>query len=455
MIQMAAPGNGAAIDFFFWRRIIANGYYWISQVGMMNRYIELLTVSKWRRHRGLDNAAELMKRIGDPQKKLRCIHVAGTNGKGSAAAYIASVLKAAGYKVGLNTSPYLQVFNERIKINGENIPDEAIDRYFPGILDAAQQMEEMPNEFGMITALAFTYFAEEHCDIAVVEVGMGGIDDATNVIEDPVCSVLMNIGYDHTSALGNTLPEIAEKKAGIIKKGRPAVVYGQSSEVMDVFRSVCEKESAPYIPVDFGKLSLREYSIDGQVFDYGELRELKTPLLGDHQLNNAAMAIEAIKCACNAGFKVDEGALRRGIENVFWPARFEVVNRKPLMIIDGGHNGQCAETTRKCIEKYLPGKKVTLITGIMRDKDAKKVFDAISPVAEKYVCVSVPDLPRAMEPERLADELKAYSSNVTYFNDLREGVELTMSRASEDEVIVVFGSLYLAGAVRNILKPVK
>ena len=418
----------------------------------MNKYIEMLTVGRWRGHRGLDNSRELMRRIGDPQKRLKCIHVAGTNGKGSTAAYIASILMEAGYKVGLNTSPYLQVFNERIKINNENIPDDAIDRYFPEILKAAEQMDEEPTQFEMITALAFRYFAEEKCDIAVIEVGLGGIDDATNVIDEPVCSVLTNIGYDHTSVLGKTLPDIASKKAGIIKENCPAVVYSQGAEVMDVFKGKCAELNAKYIPVDFKRIIPRSYSVDGQVFDYDGIDGICTPLLGDHQLNNAAVAIEAVRCASKSGYMISDSDIRNGIKNVFWPARFEIMQRSPMLIIDGGHNGQCAETTRKCIEKYLPGKKVTLVTGVMRDKDFRMVYDIIDPVVEEYVCVAVPNLPRAMQPEELAECLKGYGKKISYYDDLESGVKMTLEKASPADVVVVFGSLYLAGAVRSIVE---
>lgn len=433
--------------------IIVDAYNFNVETAMEKSAREILTNGTWRKHQGLQNAKELMKLLGDPQDEIPCVHVAGTNGKGSAAAYISSILTEAGYKTGLNTSPYLQVFNERFRINGRNISDADIDRYFEPVYAAARKMDDRPNEFELITALAFEYFAGEKCDVSVIEVGMGGIDDATNVIGCPMCAVLMNIGLEHTKALGNTLTEIAEKKAGIIKPGTEAVVYSQTPEVMEVFRRKCTETGAEYNPVDFSRLELISSDLHGQVFDFKRYKNIYTPLLGRHQLKNAAMAITTAESLRKGGFEIPDSAIASGIENVDWPARFEVISKNPIFIIDGGHNPQGAEATRQCIEDYLGERHIVLLTGILADKDYRSVYDRIDPVVSEYVCTTVPGTPRAMEAGRLKDFLSGYGKPVTLAEDPESAILEAKSLADRGGAAVVFGSIYLAGAVRNVLRP--
>ncbi len=395
---------------------------------------------------GLARITELLRRLGEPQKKLKFVHIAGTNGKGSCAAMTASVLRAAGYRTGLFISPYLWRFNERMQINGEAIGDEVLAAITGRMKPQADTMEDHPTEFEMMTAAALLWFAEENCDIVVLEVGLGGRFDATNVIEAPEVSVIMNIGLDHTELLGDTLEQIAFEKAGIVKAGRPCVLYQQTAGVEAVIRAVCAERGAPLTVADFAAIAPEFDSLEGQVFTYqGEPYAI--PLLGAHQLKNAAVVIETAGVLRKKGWKIEQDALEHGLYAVSWPARFELLREEPPFVVDGGHNVQCAETVAESLRRYFPGRRRILLVGVLADKDYPGMLALLAPEADAFVCVT-PDSPRALPAEELAGHLARYEKPVAVCASVREGVSEALRQAGEDAAVCAVGSLYMAGEIR-------
>ena len=389
---------------------------------------------------------ELLQKLDDPQKMLKFVHIAGTNGKGSCAAMLASVLRAAGYRTGLYTSPYLFRFSERMQINGEQIGEEALVRCVEAVREKADSMEEHPTEFEIITAVALLWFLHEKCDIVVLEAGLGGRFDATNVIDAPECSVIMNIGLDHTHILGNTLEKIAAEKAGIIKRGVPCVVYNQTESVMNVFRTRCADLSTSLVIPDFSSIVSEFDSLEGQVFTYDK-RQYAITLLGTHQLRNAAVVIETAKKLFDNGWNISLEALEHGLYSAVWPGRFELCCDEPPFIVDGGHNPQCAETVCESLLRYFPDTRRVLLMGVLRDKDASAMAAILDHAADEYVCTA-PESSRALTPEQLANVLGPFGKNVTVCSSVSESVYTAKELAGEDGMVCATGSIYLAGSVR-------
>ena len=302
---------------------------------------------------GLERITALLDAMGHPERKLKFIHVTGTNGKGSTCAMLASMFTKAGYKTGLYTSPYLIRFNERIQIDGVQIPDEEVCRITEYIKPLADSVFEQPTEFEMVTALGFEYFARHNCDLVVCEVGMGGEFDATNVILPPEAAILCNIGLDHTEVLGDTLEKIAATKSGIIKPGSPCVLYGQQRSVEEVIEKVCAERGCKLYRADYADVHPLSASLEGQRFDWKNLHDLSLPLLGEHQLHNAATVLTTIDAIRDRGWNVPERAVREGLADVRWPGRFEILRRNPMFIVDGGHNPQCLEALEDALDDIL------------------------------------------------------------------------------------------------------
>lgn len=395
---------------------------------------------------GLERIRELLEKLGNPQKGMKFIHIAGTNGKGSCAAMTASVLKAAGYKTGLYISPYLYRFNERMQINGKQIDDEVLSEIVTRVKPAAEAMADHPTEFELMTAAALLWYAQEACDAVVLEVGLGGRFDATNIIDAPECAVIMNIGLDHTAVLGDTVEQIAFEKAGIIKKGCPVVLFQQSESVTRVVRRRCEEEgSALHIP-DFSQIHSEFDSLYGQSFTYkGEAYAL--PLLGSHQLKNAAAVLEVVGVLRERGWKLEQTDVEHGLYAVSWPGRFELLSDEPLFVVDGGHNPQCAQTVAENLLRYFPDKRRILLLGILKDKDVSGLTDILDPVADEYICIT-PGSFRALPAEELAEHLKRYGKPVTVCGSIRDGVSAALDRSDEDSVVCAVGSLYSVGEIR-------
>lgn len=396
---------------------------------------------------GLERVRELLEKLGRPQDGLKFIHIAGTNGKGSCAALLSSVMKCCGYKTGLFTSPYLFRFNERMQINGKQIEDEALADIVGRIQPQAEAMEQHPTEFEMMTAAALLWFKEQNCDIAVLETGLGGRLDATNVIESPEVSVIMNIGLDHTEVLGDTVEKIAAEKAGIIKKGCPCVLYQQEESVMQVIGQRCRELGAELIVADFSKIEKEFDSIYGQSFGYkGEHYAL--PLLGEHQLKNAAVALETVEQLRKKGWKLEQNDVEHGIYAVSWPGRFEIIHDEPIVVVDGGHNPQCAETVAANLINYFPGLRHVLLVGMLSDKDCQGTLKILNNAADEYVCIT-PDSSRAMPAPELAKLLKKYGKKVTVCSSIKEGVSAAIDAARGNTgMVCAVGSLYSVGPIR-------
>lgn len=409
-------------------------------------YLENYTWSKTRL--GLGRTRELVAKLGDPQKQLRFVHVGGSNGKGSTCAMVASVLQAAGYRTGLYTSPYIQDFCERIQINGENIPRERLAEITVELKDAAESMEDHPSWFEMVTALAFKYYLEENCDIVVLEVGMGGELDSTNVIDKPEVAVLTNIGLEHTEYLGDTIEAIAETKSRIIKPGCRVVSYDNQPEVKDIISRIAAENDAPVVFADPAEVRLISRDLDGQVFEW-ESETYCLPLHGDHQLKNASVVMEILRALREQGWDIPLEAVKKGLAEVKWPARFQILAREPLFILDGGHNPQCAEAMTESLRALLPGQKVDFLLGILADKDYSQMIDILAPYAASFHCIA-PENERALGVSELTDAIRARGFEAHAHDDLAKAMDAVMNSAADNgRPAVCFGSLYLAGEVLN------
>ena len=400
---------------------------------------------------GLERIQALLDAMGNPERKCKFVHVTGTNGKGSTCAMVASILRKAGYKTGLYTSPYLIRFNERIQINGEQISDADICELTEYVKPFAESIFERPTEFEMVTAIGFEYFARHKCDIVVCEVGMGGEFDATNVIPAPEAAVICNIGLDHTEVLGDTLEKIAGAKAGIIKPGCDAVLYRERPSVEAVFEERCKALNAPLHKADFDSLHLLSHSLEGQVFDWERFHALRLPLLGEHQLHNAAAALTTARVLQKRGWKITDAQIREGIESVRWPGRFELMRKDPMFIIDGGHNPQCIEALVKNIRDYLPGRELTVLTGVLGDKDFHCMYRDVAQYAKEFITIT-PANPRALTAEKLADYLRQFGKPVTACDVVADGVRLAIEHAGKDGVVLCYGSLYMIGDIDAALQ---
>ncbi len=396
---------------------------------------------------GLERTRALLRAMGDPQKKLRFVHVAGTNGKGSTCAMLAAVLGEAGFRTGLYTSPYIQDFRERMQVNGVPVGEAQFARITERMIAAAEAMPEHPTHFEMITAIAMQYFLEERCDIVVLEVGMGGELDSTNVIDSPEVAVITNIGLDHTEFLGDTVEKIAETKSGIIKPGCDCVCYDGDPAAVAVVRRVCGKRGVTCIVPKSSDIALLDGSTDGQNFSYRGNR-WHLSLLGRHQLMNAAVVLETLALLRSRGFDIPESAVSAGLSSVKWPARFEILRCEPLFILDGGHNPQCAQALTECLDEYLPGRKLTFLMGMLADKDYEKVLDIVAPYASRFICVR-PASPRALDPAVLAALAEKRGVEAVSYEDTAAAVRLC--RQPETGDVIAFGSLYAAGEIRTLM----
>ena len=395
---------------------------------------------------GLERMAAMLDALGNPQDGMKFVHVAGTNGKGSCAAMTASVLKAAGYKTGLYTSPYLYRFNERMQIGGKEIEDDVLAELVTRVKPIAEAMEDHPTVFELMTVTALLWYKEAGCDIVVLEVGLGGRFDATNVIPAPECAVIMNIGLDHTEILGDTLEQIAFEKAGILKPGTEAVLFQQSESVTEVVQKRCDELGITLHIPDFTAIKVEFDSLYGQTFTYkGESYAL--PLLGAHQLKNAATVLEVVEVLRRRGWKLEQSDVEHGLYAVHWPGRFELLSEEPLVVVDGGHNPQCALTVRDNLLRYFPDKRRILLLGVLRDKDYPALTEILNEAADEYICIT-PDSHRALPAGELADFLNRYNKPVAVCDSIRDGVSLALDRSDEGSVVCAVGSLYSVGEIR-------
>ncbi len=405
-----------------------------------NSFLEFYTATpKYTHAPGLDVMRALMSRLGDPQTGLRCVHIAGTNGKGSCAAMTASVLQAAGYRTGLFTSPDLLDMAERIRLNRVNITHSDFAAVTARVKAACMGLEE-PSYFEKITAAAFLYFAEQHCDYVVLETGLGGRLDATNILESTACSVIMPIGFDHTGVLGSTLPAIAAEKAGILKTGSPAVCARQTPDALTVIRTAAAEKGAPLHMVDITKIIHHSHSPAGQSFSYGDMANIEISLLGAHQVQNACAAIEAART-----LGIGEAAIRAGLKAAQWPCRFEYIPGSPPFLLDGAHNAHGAASLAAGLRDYFPGQKFTMVMGVMADKDYTDILALMEPLATRFITLA-PDSPRAMPPEKLAAMIKTVPALAA--ESIGQAVALAKTWG---DPVCAFGSLYYIGTVREMV----
>ena len=397
---------------------------------------------------GLDRTRELLGKLDDPQKELKFIHIAGTNGKGSTAAMLSSILEEAGYRVGLYTSPFINRFNERMQVNHQPIPDEELAALTEYVRPHADAMADSPTEFELITALAMVWFARQKCDIVVLEVGMGGELDSTNIIDVPEAAVIAAMGLDHVKELGPTMADIARAKAGIIKEGGRVVSYGGNPEADEVIAAVCRARNASLCQPDFSAIVPGDFGLEGQTFSYKGWRVLRIPLVGAYQMNNAAVVLETVEVLRQRGWSVSDEAVRQGLADTRWPARFEVLRRDPVFIVDGGHNPHGIRATAESLSRLFPGRKITFVTGVMADKDVEHILGLIVPLADQFFTVR-PDNPRAMDAGELAARIEAMGAKATACASVRDGVDRAIQAEGPHGVACALGSLYMSGEVRS------
>lgn len=402
---------------------------------------------------GLERMEALLQSMGSPHKQLKFVHVAGTNGKGTCCALVSSVLREAGLKTGLTISPYVVDFRERFQIDGEMISQEELIEEVEAILPPIRAMEaagEQVTEFECITALAFHWFARKGCDIVVLEVGLGGRFDATNVIAVPEAAVIMSISLDHTAILGNTVEEIAFEKAGILKEGGTGVLYPQLDERAEQRLQALAQERGVSLrkPVSTG-LEVKNRSLSGTEFVF-DGRLLKTPFLGEHQLNNALTAYACLQVLQEKGYPITGKAIQAGFAKAQLPARMELIASHPLTLLDGGHNPGCAQALKEALEAFVPQRKVAVM-GMMADKDSQEAMKILAPLFEKIVTIA-PDHPRALPGEKLAEIAGAYCPHVRVAQTCGEALALVLQDFQGQDALIVCGSFYLAGEIRGQLK---
>ncbi len=405
---------------------------------------------KWQGSKpGLERTERLLKALGNPEKKLKFVHIAGTNGKGSAAACIASVLQRAGYKTGLYTSPFILRFNERMQVNGVHITDDELETMTDEIRPFADAMtDDPPTEFELITALAMKHFLYKQCDIVVLEVGMGGELDSTNVIETPEVAVITAIGLDHTAELGSTIREITSAKAGIIKPDGDVVLYGGDADVEDVVAQTCARQNARLHRTDFTLLNILTADLDGVMFDFSPYKNIRLPLVGTYQPRNAAVAITALEILRVKGYTITDDDIIDGLAVVKWPGRFEILARAPVFILDGAHNPHGVAATAESLRQYFGDKKIVFILGVMADKDIGEMIPYIDALAERYIAVQ-PNHPRAMKAEQLRDQLAQTGKPAAAAPSILEGVALAVEQAGLDGVVCAIGSFYMSSDIRE------
>ncbi len=391
---------------------------------------------------GLSRIEALCHSLGDPQKSMKFIHVAGTNGKGSFSAMLDSILREAGYKTGLFTSPYIKEFNERIRYCGENISNEELAQITEYVRPFADAMQDKPTEFELITAIGFEFFKRHNCDIVILEAGMGGRLDSTNIIDSAVLSVITGISLEHTDFLGDTVEKIAAEKAGIIKEGCP-VLFGGEGIAEDVISARAAELFSPYYKVDRSVLGNISSTLNGTSFDFGERRGLCLSLLGLYQPQNAANVLTAIDILKSEGYCIPEMAIYKGLEKAEWHARFEIIKREPLVIFDGAHNPEGIEVATKSVKHYFGDRKVVILTGVMRDKDYRYIAGRLAEIAVSAYTVT-PDNPRALDADEYAKVLSEKGVLAKGMATVTEALECAICDAHEREsALVCLGSLYM------------
>lgn len=417
--------------------------------------VEYIEATGWMGSRpGLERIRELCTMLGEPQRGMRFVHVAGTNGKGSFCSMLSSVLRAAGYRTGLYTSPYVLRFNERMSIDGEDISDDELAELTTLVAPLIDQMESKPTEFEIITAIAFEYFHRHSCDVVVLEVGMGGRLDATNIIEQPLLSVITGIALDHIAFLGDTVEKIAAEKAGIIKPGCPVHWGGRDEAAGRVIADIAAARGSAFHAVDYSELSNVRPTLEGTSFDFGGLRDLHISLLGLYQPQNAASVVAAVPLLRERGLDIDEAALRQGLAVARWPARFERLGDDPIIIYDGSHNPQGVRAAVDSIRGVFGERRVALLSGVLADKDYGSMADMLAEVAERAFCVTPPS-PRALPADDWAAQFAGRGIPARAFSDMNGALAAAYAYCHDSGTpLVALGSLYMYAEFRRALDAV-
>ncbi|MFL0194565.1 bifunctional folylpolyglutamate synthase/dihydrofolate synthase [Clostridium sp. WILCCON 0269] len=430
-------------------------------------------IAKFGVNLGLERTEKILELLGSPHKKIKTLHVAGTNGKGSITVMISKILMEAGFKVGMYTSPYLEEFEERIQINGENISHDDLSRVVTKVSKIVDRVLELgydnPTEFEIITCAMFYYFWEKNVQIAVIEVGLGGRFDSTNVMipfsreygGGVMASIIASISYDHMNILGDTLEKIAYEKAGIIKKGIPVILYPQLKSVEKVIVKACQEKGSELIKVPLNSSNLiGENKVDSRSKEYIQHIEvctkqfnydIKLSLLGKHQLLNCAAALFAVEQLSRYDILVDKSVILKALSNVSWNGRLEVMNRNPLIVIDGAHNTQGISMLKENVRTYFKYKHMILILGILADKEVDTMVKTIVPLAERVIAVT-PNDARGEEANKLRTIIKKYNSNCEAFDNYEEAYRKAFSYCGEEDLLLISGSLYMVGDMRKIIK---
>lgn len=392
---------------------------------------------------GLERISALCEKLRNPQNDLKFIHVAGTNGKGSFCSMLDSVLRNAGYKTGLFTSPYIKVFNERMQFCGENISNEELAEITEYVKPFADSMGDKPTEFELITAIGFEFFKRKKCDVVILEAGMGGRLDSTNIIDSSLLSVITGISLDHTAFLGDTPEKIAAEKAGIIKQNGRILFGGNSKSVEEVIKAKAAEMGADYYFADKSGLEILSSDLSGSIINYKEYNELKLPLLGLYQPLNAANVLCALEILKGQGFKIEEKAVREGLLAARWPARFEIISRDPLIIFDGAHNPEGIETAVESIKRYFGDEKVAILTGVMKDKDYNYISRKFAEIADRAFTIT-PANPRALPAKEYAKVLEGVGITATSYESVASALaDAKKFSKDSDTPLVCLGSLYM------------
>lgn len=407
---------------------------------------------------GLERMNTLMNKLGNPQDDLKVIHVAGTNGKGSICRYVYQVLQAAGYKCGLYTSPYLEIFNERIEYNENYISDKDLDYYTEIVLEKTKEMVEegceSPTEFEVVTAVAFLYFKDKRADYVVLEVGLGGTGDSTNIVKSPLCCIIASISLDHTDRLGDTIAAIAREKAGIIKEGVPCIVSTDRSDAIEVFEKVCSEKNAKLYKACETVPEIKQMNSFGSCFSCNILNksyDIEISMAGKHQIQNAVAALYGLTLMIeNNQVIVNSDDIAAGFKKARQTGRFEVMRKKPYVIIDGAHNPDGSLALLNAVRNDFSGKKILMVTGILADKDIDQVFDNFLKITNDFVATQ-PDNPRRLPAGELCDILKKRGANCISFDVPKEAVKYAKSQYKNYDLILFAGSLYLIGMIRGLL----
>ncbi|MGN0542808.1 MAG: bifunctional folylpolyglutamate synthase/dihydrofolate synthase [Acutalibacteraceae bacterium] len=402
---------------------------------------------------GLERINALCSALGNPQRELKIIHVAGTNGKGSTSTMISNILQMSGYKTGLFISPYVSDFRERIQLNGNMIEENelayCVERVKTAIDNLASENIQ-PTEFEAITAAAFLYFKEKKCDFAVVEVGLGGRLDSTNIVDTPCVCVITSISLDHTAILGDTIDKIAAEKCGIIKHGGVTVCYPfQKAEALEVIEKTCRERSNELIIPDLSCLKIGTESIDGTQVSYNGT-DFLLPLAGRHMVYNACTAIEAVKALNFNGINISDEAIKKGIECSSMPARLELIKKNPVILLDGGHNEGCALALADFIKKRLGGKKILMLCSMMSDKDYMAYLRIAAPLADGFISTQA-SVPRALNSGELREKSELFCKDCSEIQDPASAAKAALERLAGYDALVVCGSFYLASEIRGIL----